>query len=380
MLTQISTSKAWLLRPTRCGSLALGALACLGTMQTQLASAQETPVAYAMLGSSQTPHHINSIEIQLAALSEEETSPVVTALASSLNGRFIAAAGDDHGIRIVDITTGNTIRTIEAHQDWIRALQFSVDGQRLFSAGDDGRVLSWKHGYPVHADELVSVPFAIRALALSPGKQLLAIAGFSAEVLIFDLETSEIRHRLLCQHGDQRCVRFSGDGKHLLSGGRDGELHVWDSETGRELAHFHEHRGRVHTATFSRDGNVITSVGEDRRLIQYDLLTQSVRLTRELAHAKLMSMCMVNENLLAVAGADNSVHLYDALTDDVVAHLRGHFGTVSVMTPCGDYLASGSFDTTIRIWDLESIDAEKIDYTKPVHAPLKMDRSLHHYK
>lgn len=358
-----------------CGSL-VGTL--LASSPVGMVAAQERPVAYAMLGRSPTPRHIHSIEILLDPLHEEASSPVVTALAASPEGRFIAAAGDDHGIRIVDLTNGETIRTITEHSDWIRSLVFASGGRQLFSAGDDGIVMSFAQGASRKGEQLLQVDFAIRTLALAPEQNLLAIAGFSKEIVLWDLKQNAERRRLQCESRDQRCVRFSGNGNYILCGGRQGELHVWDVNSGRELAGFHEHRGRIHNAVFSPDGTQVTSVGEDRQLIQYDIASRRAILKREIANAKLMSMCLVNENLVAAAGADNSVHLYDALSDDVVAQLRGHYGTVSVMTPCGNYLASGSFDTTVRIWDLESIDTKQIQYTKPVHAPIKMDRKLHY--
>ena len=371
-------------RNSSCSRRRFGAL-CGGLLGTLLTSgvhdslsAQERPVAYAMLGRSPTPRHIKSIEILLDPLDKESSPPVVTALAASPEGRFIAAAGDDHGIRIVDLTNGKTIRMINEHTDWIRSLVFAKKGRQLYSAGDDGLVMCFEQGVPVSGRPILDVGFAIRTLALSPEKSLLAIAGFSQQIVLWDLEKNEELRRLQCESRDQRCVRFSVDGNYILCGGRQGELHVWDVDSGRELAGFQEHRGRIHNAVFSPDGTLVTSVGEDRQLIQYDIATQRAILKREIANAKLMSMSLVNENLVAAAGADNSVHLYDALSDDVVAHLRGHFGTVSVMTPCGGYLASGSFDTTVRIWDLESIDTKQIQYAKPVHAPIKVDRKLHY--
>ncbi len=365
MVSRITGRWQWL-----CGSLAWGCALAVGSAHAQ------TPVAYVMLANSTEPQHVSSMEIVLEPLTRKRTSPVVNALASSHDGRFLAAAGDDHAIRIIDVASGNTVRTIGAHSDWIQALAFSRDGQQLYSAGDDGRVLRWRHEYPVQGKEVVQLPYAIRSLSIASEVGLLAIGGFSNEIVVWDLNQARIRHRLKCDCGDQRCVRFSPDGKQLLCGGRDGELRVWNSLTGEETASFHEHRGRVYTAAFSADGQRITSAADDRQLIQYDLQSGQVVLKRELARAKLMSLCMINDDLVAVAGADNNVHLYDALADEVVAQLIGHQGTVAEMTPCGNLLASGSFDTTIRLWDLESIDRTAVEAGKPVYAPLKMDDSL----
>lgn len=324
-----------------------------------------------------------SFEIQLQPLDDQTSAPVVTALAASREGRFLAVAGDDHAIRIVDVKSGSTISTFVGHTDWIQSLVFAYESTDasvapvLYSAGNDGRVLQWKYEYPVAFRELVRLPFAVRTISMSSEKKLLAIGGFSDEILVWDLNNDALRYRLQCDCGDQRCVRFSPDGERLLCAGRDGEVRVWDTQTGDMLTEYQLHRGRVTTAAFSVDGTQVTSAGEDRQLIRFDIPAGQAKWKRELALSKMMSLCLINDSMVAVAGADDSIRLFDALADNMVAELKGHWGTVAVMTPCGEFLASGSFDTTVRIWDLDAVAKMRSESGKPVvHAPLKMDDGL----
>jgi WD40 repeat protein len=134
---------------------------------------------------------------------------------------------------------------------------------------------------------------------------------------------------------------------------------------------------RIHTAAFSADGNWITSAGEDRRVVRYSISEQAVLWNQELALSKMMALCLVNDQVLAVAGADNKIRLYDAPSSTVIAEMSGHQGTVAVMCPCGEQLASGSFDTTVRIWNL--VELEEMRSTKSIPTsttPIKMDTQL----
>ena len=317
-----------------------------------------------------------SFEIRLAPLPEHNSAPVITALAASYDGRFLAAAGDDHAIRVIDVASGTTIRTLTGHTDWIQSLVFSSDAQDLYSAGNDGRGFKWNNQYPVSHTQVLAEDFAIRALTLSSEKNLLAVCGFSNEILLWDLSSGRQKLRLSCDSEDQRCVRFSPDGSRLLRGGRLGEICVWDTNTGTELAHYRQHNRRVFTAAFSADGSTVTSVGEDRHLIRFQIDSQQVVFDQEVARGKLMSMCLINDSMVAAAGADNSIVLVDVQSNQAVAQLKGHTGTVAVMVPCGEYLASGSFDTTIRIWNLAHIAERGAQAGRPVGAPLKMDAKL----
>lgn len=356
-------------------SLAMGFLAAPVACLDRVACAQEIEV-YVTLGKSEQPHRIDSEEIKLEPIGPKDTAPVVTALAASNSGSVLAVAGDDHFIRIIDVASGETRQTLAGHTDWIQALVFSTDGKHLYSSGNDGKILQWEQADRSEPVQIAQLPYAIRSLSIASEKGLLAFGGFSDEIIVWDLQANSVQHRLLCDCRDQRCVRFSPDGTQLLCGGRDGEVRVWDVASGELKADFHAHRRRVHTAAFSADGTRVTSVGEDRKLIQYDLASKTVLLERELAQSKLMSMCLINDGMVAVAGADNSVHLYDVANDEVVAHLKGHYGTVAVMAPCGERLVSGSFDTTVRIWNLQSIETSAVSSGIPVSAPLKMDSSL----
>ena len=68
---------------------------------------------------------------------------VVTALDIQPRGRLVAAAGDDHVIRIWNMDDGTLVHRLVGHTDWVRAVAFSPDGTTLVSSGNDRRVLLW---------------------------------------------------------------------------------------------------------------------------------------------------------------------------------------------------------------------------------------------
>ena len=61
-------------------------------------------------------------------------------------------------------------------------------------------------------------------------------------------------------------------------------------------------------------------------------------------------------SLLATAGVDGTVRLWDVATRAPVAVLRGHTGVVwrVAFSADGKLLASGSSDKTIRLWDAQT--------------------------
>ena len=76
--------------------------------------------------------HANAAELQPPRLQRliqlrklpSERIPVVSALAIQPSGNVLATAGDDHLVRLWDFRTGELIRRLSGHEDWVTAVAF----------------------------------------------------------------------------------------------------------------------------------------------------------------------------------------------------------------------------------------------------------------
>jgi len=71
--------------------------------------------------------------IQMAAKDERARAP----------NQFVATGSRDKTIRLWDATSGQCLRTLHGHDNWIRALVFHPNGKFLLSASDDKSVKVW---------------------------------------------------------------------------------------------------------------------------------------------------------------------------------------------------------------------------------------------
>ncbi len=324
--------------------------------------------------------------IQLTSLPSHIDPPVVTAISVSPSGDFIAAAGDDHAIRIVNLSTGKTTATLIGHLDWVQSVEFSPNGLQLASCGNDGTLRLWSLGSAPKMLAIRSAPHALMTLAYI-NDECIYTAGFCNRIYRFDESQKELAVVHSCDCRDIRSIVASPDRTRIAFGGRDGVLRVRDvqsdgqsdplehgnighSEAEKEIVVL-LHSDRIRTLQFSSDGNQVTSVGEDRRIVHYDLVTRSIIGKSEIGGGKLLGLCQLEPHLFAIASSDNTIRIFSDKDQKVQARLVGHDGSVSILKRTKTHLISGSFDTTIRIWDIDlaisSIDNQG-RYKHPVAA------------
>ena len=116
--------------------------------------------------------------IQSPADGARQYPAVITAVALHPQGKYVAAAGDDHVIRIWTMEDGTLAFRLEGHTDWIRALAFSPDGKSLVSSGNDRRVLLWDMETGKLAKPLARHDHAVGVVAINNQGTWVGTAGF----------------------------------------------------------------------------------------------------------------------------------------------------------------------------------------------------------
>jgi WD40 repeat protein len=276
--------------------------------------------------------------------------PVVTALSIQPGGRLLATGGDDHVVRLWDLVTGELVRELGGHVDWIRDADFSPDGHDLATAGNDRCVWIWDVESGRRRAALRGFPEAIAKIAYSQDGRRLAVAGFERQMHIYDIGQGGLTRQVYCPCRDMRAVAFAPRGNYLAAGGRNGRVRIWSTAALGEHRDFDAHRQRVRALTFDADGRRLVSAGEDRVIRVWEVETGRLMFELPSPGAKVLSMAICPSGILATAGSDNSVRLWDLHRQRPLQRLEGHTGSVAALACDGQVLVSGSFDTTVRCW------------------------------
>lgn len=298
------------------------------------------------------PQH--NIAVQLKPTGVNPNNPVITALAVDPRGEFLAASGDDHTIRILNRSDLSLHAELSGHDDWVQSLDFAPDGGLLVSVGNDGRLITWDRDESWKREiGLADMP-ALRAVRFAPNGETVASVGFSPRLYLMGIGSNK-RPTLDCGCRDLRTIDFRGDGMVVAAAGRSGDLYLYDAITGSTIADVKLNRRRIYEIKFIGKTTRIATVSEDGHAIIYDTEARKVIHDLFVPGCKLLAACMIGTSHLAVGGSDNIIRIFDVNSGTLVDELRGHSGSIASLKSRDGILYSGSFDTTVRRWNLASV-------------------------
>lgn len=214
----------------------------------------------------------------------------VTSVAFSPDGVFLASSSSDRTVKLWHVATGRLLRTLAGHTVGASSVAFDPSGTILASADGDGIIRFWDTNTGRMLRELGRTETppprpAIHALAFSPDGSTLAAALSDRRVVLWDVKTGQ-RGQTLSGHraaqnvellamwrlGGARTVAFDQSGRLLASGGTDGQIIVWNAETGTERVVLTGHVGEIRALGFAA-GGMLASSGADGTVRIWDVAT-----------------------------------------------------------------------------------------------------------
>ncbi len=235
------------------------------------------------------------------------------------------------------------------------ARDLALDGAARLLVGVSGRgdVRVWrvKEGKP-----LGIVGQGATAVSLAPDGRLLAMGDAQGKVRLRSVAPGGTERTLEAHTRSISALAFSGDGNRLLSGDGAGEARVWDTVSGRELAHFTAGSPVVALA-LSGDGSLAVIGHADGRVVCWDVSgqRQRVRLTAHVGGVTALTLHPAGTLLLS-GGADGVIRVWRLPGSSPRRELRGHQGAVRglALSEDGRRVLTGGKDRTARLWDVRS--------------------------
>lgn len=301
---------------------------------------------------------------------------LVRAMVFTPDGKRIVSAGDDKVIRIWDIASGRTERTIRGYagsgnEGKIYALALSPDGKTIavggwlgpFSKGGD-RAEQPAHWVRLHDFETGAVKGLLKrhrdivnALSFSPDGRSLISASADKTAIIWDVQSATLRYRLDGHGAFVSAAAFSPDGSRAITGSFDRTLRIWDAVTGTLMAALDGHAQPVRSLAVSKNGAIASGdLAGEIRLWTSETAIPLRTLLKQGGDVPALSFSPDGASLLAGRGPgkDYAVSVYNAEGGAVRSTFKGHDGVVlaTAFSPDGKIAATaGGTDYAIALWN-----------------------------
>lgn len=186
-------------------------------------------------------------------------SLVVTSVAFSPDGRYIASGSADNTVKLWEVSTSREIRTLLGRKSGVSSVAFSPDGRYIVSGSWDKTIKLWDVATGREIRTLVGHSQAVTSVAFSPDEKYIVSGSGDKTIRFWDISTGREIRTLADHTKEVTTVAFSPDGKYVASGSRDKTIKLWDVATGMEIKTFAGHLNAVTSVAFSPDGRYIVS-------------------------------------------------------------------------------------------------------------------------
>ncbi|WP_051670691.1 c-type cytochrome domain-containing protein [Bryobacter aggregatus] len=200
----------------------------------------------------------------------------------------IAVGAADNTVHVFETATAKELYKIGNHEDWVLSTVFGVDSKRFVSVSRDraAKIIDANSGaFLENANLLKSELYAI---ARHPKKDIVVFGGEDRYPYVYLLDrprnmkiaddTTLVR-RIERQDGPITALDWSGDGKLIAVAGQSPKVNLYDADTGDHKLSCTGHTAGIYALSFSSDGTRLATGGFDGKVRIYS--TADCSLVRE---------------------------------------------------------------------------------------------------
>lgn len=275
----------------------------------------------------------------------------------SPDGKRIVTASRDGTARLWAANSGTPLAPPLQHSNWVRVAHFSPNGQRVVTACSDGRARVWDAatgtlvGPPFGGEgSPTSDPLNTADACFSPDGRRVAMAD-SARATLHDAATGQPMGVAMFHGATITSLRFSRDGRRLLTTSADRTARVWDTQTGKPVTPPLRHDQVALSGDFSPDGLSVITSSEDRTARVWDA-TNGEPLGPPLRHEQSVLHVRFSPDgrRICTSSLDSSAQVWETGTLD---------WTVEEFASAARLLAGGYIGSSERIEALEESQREE---------------------
>ncbi len=160
--------------------------------------------------------------------------------------------------------------------------------------------------------------------------------------------------------GKVHVAKFSPDGRYVLTGGEDGVVILWETQSGKRFREFRTPAVGgltfIWAAAFSPDGRYVAISSAGRRVELFEVATGKSLMRLGGLESEANTINFSADGRFILIGAGSVASLIDVQSTAEVQRFTGHTDDIisSAISPDGKYVLTGGRDKMARLWDAAS--------------------------
>jgi WD40 repeat protein len=205
----------------------------------------------------------------------------VWSVAWSLDGQTIASASHDQTVRLWDVTSSQCVKILSGHVNWVLCVAWSPIppsppllrgvGGIVASGGEDKTIRLWDAASGECLKVLAEHNDWVWSIAWSPDGRFLAAGSADRTIRIWDAKTGLCLKVLEGHTEPVRAIAWSLDGKTIASGSDDRTICLWDADEGQCRQILRGHTSSVLSVAWSVDSRILASSSTDETIELWDV-------------------------------------------------------------------------------------------------------------
>ncbi|SHL08102.1 WD40 repeat domain-containing protein [Flavobacterium xanthum] len=197
--------------------------------------------------------------------------------------KLLLAGTTTGSIHILDLEKKEEKKMLQHHTAPIFDIKYSLETNCFYTAGGDGNfaVCSLDTLSLIKMKKLSKEK--VRSIDFNYTTSEIAVALGDCNILVFDLHTLDYKKDFIGHGLASNVVRYSPDGKFLLTGGRDAHLNIWQVGNYDLLKSIPAHNWAIYDIVFSPDATLFATASRDKTIKIWDAKTFQLlkRITKE---------------------------------------------------------------------------------------------------